>query len=86
VGVLDGDDDSYGVMKIIITITIMMMIMIMVIIIIMMMMMMMWRSIEEEMGMRGRSTQRSSRMTSILFRHHSEITLTQTSKRIPTPS
>jgi len=39
VGVLDGDDDSYGVMTIIITITIMMMIMIMVIIIIMMMMM-----------------------------------------------
>jgi len=37
--VLDGDDDSYGVMKIIITITIMMMIMIMVIIIIIMMMM-----------------------------------------------
>ena len=36
---LDGDDDSYGVMKIIITITIMMMIMIMVIIIIIMMMM-----------------------------------------------
>jgi len=29
VGVLDGDDDSYGVMKIIITITIMMMIIMM---------------------------------------------------------
>jgi uncharacterized membrane protein len=40
VGVLDGDDDSYGVMTIIITITIMMMIMIMVIIIIIIMMMM----------------------------------------------